>query len=748
MNKIFKGIFYSFSVQLVLLHLRSNLLLLSFWLLFLLLMSGTIGRRLGIQYLFLDPEYLGQVGFFSFFIVGLSLGLFFMSWNLTTYLLNAHLFPFLACLAKPFTKFSINNLLFPLAFFLIYFGFTAYFQYSYQLKNIGSIMAQFLAICAGIASTIIIYSLYFSFTNKDISSFQKQRRRPPNLVPFGIGPSPRTTELDFPSLEQKGIEVRTYLNEKLKARLVRSVAHYESKFLLAIFKQNHFNVLVLQLITMLALLLLGYLVDWPVFRIPAAASLLIFFSILIAIIGALTYWFGRWRAFIMLSLLIAINYITSFGILNHPNKAYGLLYDTEKTTAYNYEKLEQLCFSDQLEKDFIQTQDILNKRIAQMPSEKPKIVLLCASGGGLKASTWSTHVLQTANEMSQGRLFNQSVLMTGASGGMLGMAYVREVYKQKQLDSTFALSPEMVIEDVSADLLNSIAFSIVSNDLFLPWNRFKHGSQYYFKDRGYIFEQQLNENTHGLLDIPLSAYQQAEQNGEIPLLYLTPSIVNDGRQMLISAQGASFMMIPPIGLKQQNTFEVDAVDFHWLFKDQDADSLRFLSALRMNATYPYVLPLVHLPTTPSISVMDAGFRDNYGILAATRFIQVYKDWIKENTSGVVLVQITSSEKIEQIEAMGSNGVITSLITPLGVAKQTLEVQEYQHDSNLSFIYEILGEEQFELIRFIYHPRDAKKLKASVSFHITDAEKEDVLHALDSEENQNNLMRLVESLEVN
>ncbi len=68
----------------------------------------------------------------------------------------------------------------------------------------------------------------------------------------------------------------------------------------------------------------------------------------------------------------------------------------------------------------------------------------------------------------------------------------------------------------------------------------------------------------------------------------------------------------------------------------------------MNATYPYVLPNVHLPSMPGIEVLDAGFRDNYGIVSAVRFIHVFKDWILKNTSGVVMVQISSSENIENI----------------------------------------------------------------------------------------------------
>lgn len=709
------------------------------------MMSGSLGRRLGLQYLFLDPEYLGDVNLFSFYIVGLALGGFFMSWNLTTYLLTAQHFPFLASLKRPFTKFSINNLLMPLAFGVFYLILIGYFQDHYQGLSFGAILLHLSALGLGALTLVLGYFLYFRLTNRDISYYHRGSA-PPNLTDLHIPPGRRKADLDYMKLDRSRLKVWTYLGENLRPRLVRSVAHYESRLLLNIFKQNHLNALALQLLSMMSLLILGYLVDWELFRIPAAASIIILFSLLIAFIGALTYWFAEWRAFVIVSLLLLINYLTSFGVFNHPNYAYGLHYGPERAP-YTYKSLAQVCQDDVVETDLANTKEILNARMAHLDSteQKPKIVFLCASGGGLKAAAWSTHVVQTADSLSQGKLLDHSVLMTGASGGMLGLAYLRELYLQhKQGEGVRLYRPEY-LDRITLDLLNSVAFTIVSNDLFLPWRRFEYAGERYFRDRGYVFEQQFNENTEGVLDKPLMAYKEPEQKGTIPMLYLSPAIVNDGRQMIVSPQGVSFMMTSPIGLVQQDVYEIDAVDFRWLLREQGADSLRFLTGLRMNATYPYVLPTVHLPTEPQITLVDAGFRDNYGIQAATRFIQVYQDWIRENTSGVVLVQITSSEKIEEIPSSATKGIVESLFNPLGIAGKVLDVQELQYDNTLSFVHDLLGEDQFELVRFVYRPSNDKKLEASVSFHLTQQEKEDVVQAISLEQNQASMKRLLDLL---
>ncbi len=742
MRKWYRDLFYSFPLQLVILHLRNHLFLLAVWLFLAAMISGHMGRRLGLSYLFLDPEYLGMVNFYSFYFIGLAYGSFFMSWNLTTYLLTAHYFPFLASLSRPFTKFCINNSIIPLVFFLFYLVVMTRFQAQYERLEFPVILMNVLGLICGALSIIILYALYFHFTNRDINDYDKKKELPPNLSP-NIAPGSRKMDLDYIKQDRNRWKVATYLTEACRPRLVRSVAHYDSKLLMNIFRQNHLNALLMQLLTMIFLLSLGYLIDYKPFLIPAGASMFIMLSVLVAISGAIAYWFSGWRITMMLVILFGLNFFTRFDAFKHPNQAYGLDYEAPPAN-YSYQSLQNICYSGQVEADKAATINILEKwkkRVTSYPGQKPKMVVLCASGGGLKAAVWALKVVQTADSLLNGNLLDHTVLITGASGGMIGMSYLRELYLQKQTGQPINLYDEQYIHAISRDLLNSVAFTIVSNDFFLPWSSFEYEGKSYHKDRGYIFEKQLNENTGFILDKPLSAYQAPEAAGLIPMLYLSPSVVNDGRRLIISPQNVSFMMIPPVGVEKKNSVEVDAVDFGWMFARNGARDLRFLTALRMNSTYPYVLPNVHLPSEPEVEVMDAGFLDNYGITSATRFIQVFQDWIRENTSGVVLVQISSSEKIEKINPSGKEGMIESLFNPIGIAGKVLVLQEFEHDNNLGFIYDILGHENFEVVQFLYHPGDENKMRASVSFHITRQEKDNVLSAIRLEHNQSSLRQL-------
>jgi len=284
--------------------------------------------------------------------------------------------------------------------------------------------------------------------------------------------------------------------------------------------------------------------------------------------------------------------------------------------------------------------------------------------------------------------------MTGASGGMIGAAYLRELYLQKMQGENIDVYDKKYIDNISKDLLNSIGFTIVTNDLFLPWAKFEVDGKTYRKDRGYIFEKQLNENVNHVFEQKLKDYKSPEAQGIIPMTFLTPSIVNDGRRMIISPQGVSYMTIPPIGVDRPNAVEIDAVDFGRVFENQGAKEMNFATALRMNATYPYILPNVYLPSKPGIEVMDAGFRDNYGINSATRFIHV---------------------------------------------------QDYEQDTNLGFIYDLLGRDKFDVIRYIYYPKDEME-RASISFHLTSKEKQDVLRSYFLEKNDEKFDRLRKALE--
>jgi len=78
--------------------------------------GGKFMHAFGADSLYLAPEYLGNVNSISMAIVGMSVGMFIMSWNISTFILFSRHFQFLAATTNPFLKYCLNNAIIPIIF--------------------------------------------------------------------------------------------------------------------------------------------------------------------------------------------------------------------------------------------------------------------------------------------------------------------------------------------------------------------------------------------------------------------------------------------------------------------------------------------------------------------------------------------------------------------------------------------------------------------------------------------------------
>jgi len=315
---------------------------------------------------------------------------------------------------------------------------------------------------------------------------------------------------------------------------------------------------------------------------------------------------------------------------------------------------------------------------------------------------------------------------------MLGASYYRELSKQQE-NGINPYDPKYS-EDISQDLLNSIFTSFVARDIASPAQKFRVGDYEYVKDRGYAFEQKLDQNTRGLMNRQIRDIADDERNARIPLMILNSVVTRDGKKMIMSSQPVSFLMKPVHDTANVTYMDPDAIDFQALFAKQDPMNMRLLTALRMNATFPYVLPNVWLPSYPVIDVMDAGVRDNYGLETSVRFMQVFKDWIEENTSGVVLIQIRD-RVVGGWDHPYESGNITELVTKpfLILQYNWYKMQDY-NQNDLIGLTQGSSASNFHKITFQYAPLK-EDAGAALSFHLTKREKWNIHQALDHETNK-------------
>src|SRR4051812_23018853 len=165
------NLLYSFPVQLLLNNIKRNPVLVLCWILLFAMITGTFGKYLGIPYLFLDPEYLNQVNFTSFFILGLCTAGFTTAFHITCYINDGHRFSFVGSLSRPFSKFAVNNSIIPLIFFIAYIYQIIAFQKNNEYSTGADLAWNLGGLFAGYLFMTLVFFVYFWFTNKDIFKY-------------------------------------------------------------------------------------------------------------------------------------------------------------------------------------------------------------------------------------------------------------------------------------------------------------------------------------------------------------------------------------------------------------------------------------------------------------------------------------------------------------------------------------------------------------------------------------------------
>jgi hypothetical protein len=542
------------------------------------------------------------------------------------------------------------------------------------------------------------------------------------------------------------LKVDNYLNAFIHSRRARNVDHYNKHFLDVVFRRHHFAAMLTLVFAFIFLVIMSYLTIYPAFRIPAAASILIFFSVLIGISGAFAYLMGTWTIPVLVIVILLLNLAIKKDIIDTRSKAYGLDYrHRDERPEYSFRYLDSLFTPQLARQDEQGTLQMLDRWKNKFPAgTKPKMVIINVSGGGSRSATWCMDVLQHADSLLGGKLMPHTVLMTGASGGMIAATYFRELYLEKLEGKNIDLYDNRYVENVSRDLLNSVFSSFAINDFFTPFQRFRLDSNSYSKDRGYAFERQLNINTEDALDKTLADYKKPVEGALIPMIIFNPTITADGRKLLICSQPVSYMTWPQYMHPKRSVRDVDGVDFCRYFARQNPEQLRITSALRMNATFPYVLPNVYLPTYPIIDVMDAGLRDNYGQETSLRFLHVFRNWINRNTSGVVFIQIRDSRKNEVVPIEKQKDLSDMILEPLfAIQRNWSAYQDFEHD-DLTAYAEHFFRVPFERIIFQYVPKKGNEV-AALNWHLTGLEKADINHSLFDATNRSAFRYLIKTM---
>lgn len=734
-----RGFIFSFPVQLLFLHFRKYQVLLVFWLVLFGVVQGSFMNTFGAYSLFLAPEYLGSVNAIGAGIVGVSVGMFIMSWNITSFILFSRHFKFLAATTNPFLKFCSNNFGIPLLFLLFYF-FRAWQFIRY--KELVPVY-EFLQLAGGFLAGLFLI-LFMSF----IYFFRADRSIYRRMMPVINDPKGYITHLkpgEHPPSESKIIKVEWYLDTPITVRKARDVSHYTRDFIESIFKRHHFAAVLSVFAAFLFLIGLGFLQDSEFFQIPAAASITVFFAVLIGVSGAFTYFLQSWSIPYLVGLILVLNFFYQRNWIDPRNKAFGINYTNKnERPAYTRENLLAIASAENIRSDSLNMIGVLENWKKKQNEEKPLLVVMSTSGGGHRSATFTMNVLQRLDSLTLGGFMNKTFLITGASGGMIGASYFRELYLQRKKGYNINLQNKKYVDNIAGDLLNPLFSSFVTRDLISPATQFKVGPYIYIKDRAYAFESKLNANTKEVLNKQLKDYRNEESTATIPLAFYNSVISRDGRKLLISTQPVRFMMTGKYGSSRIPAVDPDVIDFASFFSKQDPLHLKILSALRMNATFPVVLPNVWLPSDPVIDVMDAGLRDNYGQETSLRFLEFFDDWIKQNTRAVLIVQIRDRPSGGWDIPYETDNIGDHITKPFLLLQHNwFKMMDFFQSDMLSY-YSRHGGHDIYKITFQY-ASEKQEDKAALNFHLTQREKNHIMNSCDIHYNLESFDRIVNLL---
>ena len=702
-----------------------------------MIVSGNFGSEYGIPTLFFSPEYLHKVNFISYFLLGISFGIFFIAFHISGYISNAYLFPFLATVKNPFYKFSLNNFIIPFTFIITYYVKSIDFQIYVQYFSSFEIFLNCLGLLSGFTLLYFLSFKWFKTRNIDLNileeKLKKKKKKLPKTIEKIRDHDEEWKKTHTPDATSRFWSVKTYLKSPSKIKRTQIFKHYDPKKIQKVLVHNHIDALIYSGVLILIIFILGLYKENPIFILPAAVSIMLLISFIVIAFTTVYAFFKEWSAFIFILFLILLSQANQRGLLDYHQSAYGINYKAEQKDSVSTEDYHKIQ-----EKDYETVLQILEKRKQQLVNSKQKssFVFVNTAGGGLKASVWTFSILAYLDVVTRNHFFEHVQLITGASGGMLGAAYARELYLQKRNNKIKTWHNDTIINNLSKDMLNPIAFSYVSSDLFYIFQKFKYNNNFYYKDRAYMLEKSFNEHTRSILDKPISAYKKPEFEAVIPMLIFSPAEIENGRKVLISSTGISFLSYPFKTI--QNSHSKINIDFLNKYKNYGSENLRFTTAVRMNASFPFISPYVSMPGKDQLKLSDAGMNDNYGLSTSLQFLSAYSNWFVKNTDKIIIINISSDRKSNRTSDFN---FLSDLTEPFQGALNNYFNFQRMNGENL---YRQTQKQLRKKIVFINLQINNNKRHISVSWHLTNREKKIISKAMNNSQNQKEIKKFLDN----
>ncbi len=381
-------------------------------------------------------------------------------------------------------------------------------------------------------------------------------------------------------------------------------------------------------------------------------------------------------------------------------------------------------------------------------SGKRPLVLVCVSGGGLRAAAWTAEVLCELEKQLPGFPYHVR-MVSGASGGMVGAsAYVASLRPPAEVtgprdEALHTVTREELVRAVGSDCLSLLSHTMFFRDIPFSLVPFRNGH-----DRGVALEEAFKQYAPWAFGQTMGDLRAGELAGWRPSLVYSPMLVEDGRRLVISNLDLDPLFSqagPRVGRGTEILYSRSGYELGRLFPEAHA-AFPIATAARMSASFPYFSPATLLPTLPRRQVVDAGYWDNYGVSIACGWLDeglksegdepsAMTRWIEQNVSRILVLQIrdgvaalcAEAGTVGPESAPGPLGRGLEWLTPpmAGTLSAQKAVMLFRNDEQLEAVIKrydrIFGQ------GFLTTTTLALRKKVSLSWYLTSEERA-VLHA--------------------
>lgn len=424
-------------------------------------------------------------------------------------------------------------------------------------------------------------------------------------------------------------------------------------------------------------------------NVPTLADLLIFLMILCWGLSAATFILDLFRIPLLLPFLLVA--IISSHV--HATDHYFYMFDAKGSP------------------------DLFPAQVIRAGKPGSSVIVVAASGGGIKAAAWTTRVLtgleqSTRNDFpANPRIFGDSVrLISAVSGGSVGAMYFVSQY---EADGTGLPSDASSLEEAvarsEASSLDDIAWGLVYPDflrIFVP--AFKH------LDRGEALEAALTRelpNRKHHLSSPLAQWREGVLEGSRPAVVFNATVVESGERFLLGttdllqASGRSSLRDPQ-------------------FPQFAGHDISLVTAARLSAAFPYVSPAARPDIAGTqIHAVDGGYTDNYGMATLLTWLDEALREPGNPIHRVLIIEIRASPPASEPPALSWHGWPFQSYAPLSAmlhVRDTGQLPRNEEERDILRRFASLCNIDIEDVVFEYPPEEAP-----LSWHLAPNDKNQI-----------------------